>query len=203
MEWGPLMNCAIYARVSTTDQDCKVQLAELREYAKGRGWTVSQEHVYVDTGYSGGKASRPQLDKCRADALQRRFDTILVYRLDRWGRSVSQLSTDLLALDSAGIRFICPAQGIDTDQSNAMSRLLINVLSAFAQFERDIINERVVAGVRHAQKHGTKSGLPFGRPRAVFSRDKVKKLHAEGLSIRAIAAKTGISHASVQRALKT
>jgi DNA invertase Pin-like site-specific DNA recombinase len=193
-------NCAIYARVSTTDQDCKVQLAELREYAKGRGWAVVGE--YVDTGYSGGKASRPKLDKCRADALRRRFDTILVYRLDRWGRSVSQLSADLLALDSAGIRFICPAQGIDTDQSNAMSRLLINVLSAFAQFERDIINERVVAGVRHAQKHGTKSGLPFGRPRAIFDRGKVRELRSSGLGIRGIAAKLGISHGSVQRALE-
>src|SRR6185312_1270292 len=193
-------NCAIYARVSTTDQDCKVQLAELREYAKGRSWAVAAE--YVDTGYSGGKASRPQLDKCRADALRRRFDTILVYRLDRWGRSVSQLSADLLALDSAGVRFICPAQGIDTDQSNAMSRLLINVLSAFAQFERDIINERVVAGVRHAQKHGTKSGLPFGRPRAIFDRSKVQELRASGLGIRAIAEQLGVSHGSIQRCTK-
>lgn len=193
------MKVAIYARVSTSDQDCKVQLAELREYAAGRGWTIQKE--YIDTGYSGGKTSRPQLDKCRADAIARRLDTLLVYKLDRWGRSVNQLSNDLLALDSAGVRFICPSQGIDTDKNNAMSRLLITILSAFAQFERDVINERVLAGVRHAQKHGTKSGNAIGRPRVIFDRSKAREMANNGDSIRTIAAKLGVSHASIHRSL--
>lgn len=175
-----------------------MQLDDLRNYAAGRGWEVTQE--YVDQGVSGAKATRPALKQCLLDAGRRRFDVLLVWKLDRWGRTVAQLSTDILALDSAGVRFLCPNQGIDTDKSNSMSRLLINILSSFAQFERDVIHERVVAGVRHAQKHGTKSGVRFGRPTKIFNRQEVRDLRAEGKSWNEIVAVTGQSKTTVRRA---
>lgn len=193
------MRVAIYARVSTTDQNCAMQIKELREYCANRDWSIEQE--YIDEGWSGTKANRPALRRCMADAAKRKFDAVIVWKLDRWGRTVAQLSTDILSLDSAGIRFICPGQGIDTDKSNSMSRLLINILSSFAQFERDVIHERIIAGVKFAQKHGTKSGKPIGRPGKVFDKQAVKDLRLAGLSIRAISQQLDISHGSVQRSL--
>lgn len=205
------MTSAIYARVSTTDQDCEMQLSELRRYAAAQGFTIAEE--YIDTGFSGKSANRPALKRCMADAAKRRFDAVLVWKLDRWGRTVAQLSQDILTFDSAGIRFICPSQGIDTDQSNSMSRLLINILSAFAQFERDVINERVTAGVRQYQtdyaagkigktKH-SKSGkdLPMGRPGKIFNRGEVETLRAAGKSWNEIVAETGQSKTTIRRAL--
>lgn len=191
------MKVALYARVSTTDQDCAVQLAELRQYAAGRGWEVAAE--YVETG-SGGNANRPKLAECVRDAKKRKkFTAVLVYKLDRWGRSIGQLCADILALDSAGVRFICTTQGIDTDQSNSMSRLMLNILMAFAAFERDIINERVLAGVRRAQESGTKSGKAIGRPRKVFDRQQVWEAREAGSTFRQVAEAFGISIGGVQR----
>lgn len=192
------MKAAIYARVSTADQNCEMQLVELRRYAEQRGWTITKE--YVDQA-SGKNGNRPGLKRCMADAQKRVIDAVLVWKLDRWGRTVAQLATDILALDSAGVRFVCPNQGIDTDQANSMSRLVINILSAFAQFEREVILERVTAGIQHARKHGTKSGKDFGRPRKVFDRQRVKDLRAEGKSLRAIQSATGIPISSIRRVI--
>jgi DNA invertase Pin-like site-specific DNA recombinase len=134
------MNVAIYARVSTADQNCTMQLRELREYALRRGWTVSGE--YVDTGWSGAKASRPELDRLMRDAGQRAFDVVLVWKLDRFGRSVLHLNQQLTALTSYGIRFISTSQALDTDQSNPTSRLLLQILASVAEFEREMIRDR-------------------------------------------------------------
>jgi len=111
---------AIYARVSTLDQTCESQLRELRDYVARRGWTIIGE--YVDTGWSGAKASRPQLDKLMADASQRRFDCICVYKIDRFGRSVLHLNQQLATLTSYGVRFIAVSQGLDTDKASPTSR---------------------------------------------------------------------------------
>src|SRR5689334_19446762 len=127
------MNCAIYARVSTTDQNCEMQLRELREYAGRRGWTITEE--YVDSGWSGVKASRPALDKLMADASQHRFDVLLVWKLDRFGRSVLNLVEGLNKLASYGVRFIATSQAIDTDQANPTSKLILWILAAVAEFE--------------------------------------------------------------------
>ena len=110
------MRCALYARVSTTDQNCEMQLRELREYIARREWKIAGE--YVDTGFSGAKASRPALDRLMADAAERKFDCVVVWKLDRFGRSVLNLSQQIAALTSYGIRFIATTQGLDTDQSN-------------------------------------------------------------------------------------
>lgn len=181
------LKAAIYARVSTTDQNCEMQVAELKEYAARRGWIVSGE--YVDTGWSGAKASRPELDRLMRDARQRRFDCVMVWKLDRWGRSLVQSLQSVQELASIGIRFMAITQNIDTDQANPMSRFMLHIFSAFAEFEREIIRERTVAGVRRAKA----KGKVVGRPKRVFRRDEVVRLRdAEGLSWRAIAERLGV-----------
>src|SRR6202011_2857800 len=140
---------AIYARVSTNDQDCGMQLRELRDYCQRRGWAIAGE--YVDTGGRGAQASRPQLDGLMKDARQRRFDAVLVWKLDRWGRSLIQSLQSVQELASMGVRFIAITQNIDTDESNPMSRFMLHIFGAFAEFEREMIRERTLTGVRAAR----------------------------------------------------
>jgi putative DNA-invertase from lambdoid prophage Rac len=185
---------AIYARVSTSDQTCESQLRELREYVARRGWTITGE--YVDTGWSGSKASRPQLDKLMADASQHQFDCICVYKIDRFGRSVLHLNQQLATLTSYGVRFIAVSQGLDTDQASPTSRLLLHILASVAEFERELIRERVRAGVRNA-KH---RGVQLGRKRVVFDRGKAIEMHLAGMSIREIAAMLGVGAGTIHRA---
>jgi putative DNA-invertase from lambdoid prophage Rac len=184
---------AIYARVSTSDQTCESQLRELRDYVARRGWTITGE--YVDTGWSGSKASRPQLDKLMADASQRRFDCICVYKIDRFGRSVLHLNEQLATLTSYGVRFIAVSQGLDTDQASPTSRLLLHILASVAEFERELIRERVRAGVRSA-KH---RGVQLGRKRVVFDRSKAIEMHLAGTSMRDIAATLGVGVGTIHR----
>src|SRR6202162_1558704 len=108
------VRCVLYARVSTTDQNCEMQVRELREYAVRRGWMISAE--YIDTGFSGAKSSRPALDRMMHDAAQHRFDCIVVYKIDRFGRSVLHLNQQLATLTSYGVRFIATSQSLDTDE---------------------------------------------------------------------------------------
>jgi DNA invertase Pin-like site-specific DNA recombinase len=183
------MRCAIYARVSTTDQNCEMQLRELREWVSRRGadWKVTKE--YVDSGFSGTKSSRPALDALMADAAKRRFDCVCVYKLDRFGRSVLNLSQQLAALTSYGVRFIAVTQGLDTDQSNPTATLLLHILSAVAEFERQIIKERTLCGIQAARA----AGKIIGRPKRIFRRGEVVRLRdEEGLSWRAIGKQLGI-----------
>ena len=181
------MNCALYARVSTTDQSCEMQLRELREFIFRRGWQSAGE--YIDTGFSGAKASRPALDRLMADAAQRKFDCIVVYKIDRFGRSVLHLNQQLAALTSYGVRFIATSQSLDTDEKNPTSRLLLQILASVAEFEREMIRERTLSGIKAAQA----AGKIVGRPKRVFRRDEVVRLRDEdGLSWRAIGTKLGI-----------
>src|SRR5688572_860146 len=113
------MRIAIYARVSTTDQDCAQQLRELREHAAARGWTIEGE--YVDNGHSGAKDSRPAMNRLMAAARARRIDGILVWKIDRWGRSMPHFVASLQELQGLGVRFIAITQGIDTDESKPAS----------------------------------------------------------------------------------
>jgi putative DNA-invertase from lambdoid prophage Rac len=181
------MLCALYARVSTTDQNCEMQLRELREYISRRDWKNGGE--YVDTGFSGSKASRPALDRLMADAAQHKFSCICVYKIDRYGRSVLHLNQQLAALTSHGVRFIATSQSLDTDEKNPTSRLLLQILASVAEFEREMIRERTLSGIRAAQA----AGKVVGRPKRVFRRDEVVRLRdQEGLSWRAIGKKLGI-----------
>jgi DNA invertase Pin-like site-specific DNA recombinase len=164
-----------------------MQLRELREYISRRDWKGGGE--YVDTGFSGAKTSRPALDRLMADAAKRKFDCVVVWKLDRFGRSVLNLSQQLAALTSFGVRFVATTQGLDTDQSNPTAALLLHILSAVAEFERSMIRERTLSGIHAAQS----AGKHVGRPKRVFRRDEVVRLRdVENLSWRAIGKKLGI-----------
>lgn len=189
------MTCALYARVSTTDQHCEMQLAELRRYTQARGWTAFAE--YTDQA-SGSKQDRPELNRLLNDARARRFDTVLVWKLDRWGRSIQHSLTTIQELTELGIRFIAVTQAIDTDQSNPGARFLMHILTAVTEFERELNHERVAAGIKHAKENGVR----FGRPKLVFDRDKIRQMHERGLSIRDICEKTGLKRATVGRVCK-
>jgi len=183
----------IYCRVSTQDQTTDSQLLDLRRYAADRGWAIYQE--YTDNGISGSVDKRPALDSLMADASKRRFDSVLVWRFDRFARSTTHL---LLALDqfrNLGIDFVSFQENIDT--SSALGSAIFTIISAVAQLERDIIAERVKMGLRRAKARGKK----LGRPRVSIDLDKLRELHGKGLSHRKIAAVMDISQATIGRAL--
>jgi putative DNA-invertase from lambdoid prophage Rac len=186
------VKCGLYARVSTSDQTCESQLRELRSYVEHRRWEIVD--TYVDNGWSGAKASRPELNRLMQDARKRRFDAVLVWKLDRWGRSVADSIRSIQELASLGVRFIAITQSIDTDESNPMSRFLLHVMAAFAELERELIRERTVAGVRAAKARGKR----LGRPQRVFRRDEVVRLRdEERLSWREIAKQLSVPVSTV------
>lgn len=172
-----------------------MQLKELREYAYRRDWQIVTE--YVDTGWSGAKASRPQLNRLKQDARERRFEIVMVWKLDRWGRSLSDLIAGIQELVALGVRWIAVTQNLDTDESNPMSRLLLHLMAAFAEFEREMIRERVKAGLKNAIAKGTHCG----RPAKMFDRKKAAELRKAGVSVRKMAKKLGITKGTVQRFL--
>ncbi len=206
------MKAVIYARVSTTDQNCELQMAELREYLSRHGWENAGE--YVDTGWSGAKASRPEFDRLVHDASRRQFDVVLCWKLDRFGRSLFNCKSALQDLQRHGVRFIAASQNIDTDESNPTSRYLPHMLMAGAEFERELIRERAMAGLHRyrqdyrAGKVGkavySRSGknLPPHRPRRIFDRDQVVELRRRGLSMRQIAKCLGLGLGTVTRTLQ-
>src|ERR1700757_2376203 len=151
------MRTAIYARVSTKDQSCDLQLRDLRAYCAARGFSVQRE--YVDIGESGAKDSRPQLNELMAAARKRHFDAIIVWRFDRFARSTKHLLLALEEFRSLGIQFISYQENIDT--SSPLGQALFTIVSAVAQLERDLIRERVSAGIRNARAKGMKFGRPM------------------------------------------
>jgi len=185
---------ALYARVSTTDQSTESQLLDLRRYVSERGWNSFRE--YVDEGISGTKDSRPALNQLMNDAKKRRFDVVLVWRFDRFARSTKHLILALEEFKNLGVDFISYQENIDT--SSPLGSAIFTIISAVAQLERDIIAERVKAGLRRARENGKK----LGRPRASVDTAKIHWLRSKGLSLRAIAQHTGISHTKVAKFLK-
>jgi DNA invertase Pin-like site-specific DNA recombinase len=157
----------IYARVSTLDQNCDMQLADLRRYA-GQRFGFCRE--FVDEGVSGTQRRRPQLDALMAEARRRRFDTILVWKFDRFARSLKHLIDSLEEFRALGVNFVSFTEGVDT--TTPSGQLLFHIVGAVAQFERDLIAERVRAGMAHAKAMGKR----IGRPRAVVDRIKVAQL---------------------------
>src|SRR5215472_16658334 len=161
------MRVALYARVSTMDQHCEQQLHELRDYVKARGWKLEGE--YIDHGVSGKKDSRPAMNRLMKEARQRTIDAVVCWKLDRWGRSMPHLVQSVQELKALGVRFVALSQGIDTDATNPMAKLLLHLLSAFAEFEHDLIVERTKAGLLRARREGRIGG----RPRAVVNRLRI------------------------------
>jgi DNA invertase Pin-like site-specific DNA recombinase len=183
------MKSAIYARVSSLDQEPENQLQELRRYAEARGWTSAE---YVDRGVSGAKDRRPALDQLITDARRRRFGVVMCWRLDRLGRNLKHLITLLEELQALGVAFVSLAEGIDA--TTPAGKLQMHILGAIAEFERARIVERVRAGLarRAAQ------GKPLGRPRQTINPDALAR--TASLSTRQAAALLGVSHAAVHRA---
>jgi len=188
------MTAAVYARVSTTDQHNEIQVNELTEYIERRGWTLGG--VYQDQ-MSGAKGKRPGVDALMADARLHKFDVVVVWKLDRFGRSVIDLVGKLRELESYGVRFIAASQGIDTDAANPTARLLTHILAAVAEFERSLIVERVSAGLKHAKANGQ----AIGRPRRVFDRQKALDMREQGMSYPAIARALGVGYGTVVRGM--
>src|SRR5271168_5634980 len=185
---------ALYARVSTLNgQDPEMQLSELREYAARRGWTISGE--YVDTGVSGSKESRPELNRLTADAHRRAFDAVLVWKIDRYGRSLKHLVNALADLCAYNVAFISFRDNLDL--STPSGRLMFQIIGAMAEFERSLIQERVKAGLRNARAEGKK----FGRPRAQVDADRVASLRRDGLSWSQVCRNLNVSKGSAQRSV--
>ena len=186
---------AIYARVSTDRQSTESQLNALREYAGKRAWAISKE--YIDEGYTGSNTKRPAFTAMMADAKKRKFDVLLVYKLDRLSRSLKDLITTLDDLKSIGIDFISYDNGLDT--TTPTGRLIFNVVGAVAEFEKDIIRERVRAGLENAKRKGKRLGRPPVSSRLV---DEAKKLRSEGMSFRQIGKRLGIPESTVRANIK-
>src|SRR3984957_3835107 len=178
------MKIGIYARVSTKDQSCELQVRDLRAYCAARGFATV--HEYVDVGQSGAKDSRPELDKLMNDARKRQFDGILVWRFDRYARSTKHLLSSLDEFRSLGITFLSFQENIDTN--SPLGQALFTIVSAVAQLERDLIRERVTAGIPNARANGKK----LGRPKSSVDQQEILKLKAQGLSLRQVAAKLGV-----------
>lgn len=184
------MRIGIYARVSTKDQSCELQLRDLRTYCAARAFETVGE--YIDAGQSGAKESRPELNKLMDDARKRKFDAVIVWRFDRFARSTKHLLLALEEFRSLGIQFISYQENIDT--SSPLGQALFTIVSAVAQLERDLIRERVSAGIRNAQA----SGKQLGRPRRVVNFDDLRRLRSEGASLRQIAEKLGVGYGTVR-----
>ena len=184
---------AIYCRVSTQDQNTDMQTNDLRKYALDRGFNIVDE--FVDNGISGSIKKRPALDKLMEDAKKKKFDIVLVWRFDRFARSSRHLVEALHTFKHLGIDFISYNENIDT--SSPLGEAIFTIISAMSQLERDIIRERVKAGLKNAKNIGTK----LGRPKVKVSASKAKEMQNNGLSVRSIAKELNTSPATISRIL--
>ena len=174
-------------------QHPEMQLAELREHASRRGWEIAGE--YVDEGVSGSKESRPELNRLMADARRRQFDVVLVWKIDRFGRSLRHLVNALADLDAYGVAFASLKDSLDL--STPSGRLMFQIIGAMAEFERALIQERVRAGLQNARR----SGKTLGRPRRIVDIGRISRMKAEGQSLRSIASKLDISYGTTRKLL--
>jgi DNA invertase Pin-like site-specific DNA recombinase len=180
------LRVAIYARVSAINgQDPEMQLRELREYCERKKWKRFKE--YVDIGISGTKEKRPELDKLLADAHRRKFDAVIVWKFDRFARSVSHLLRALETFRAQGIEFVSLSEQVDT--STPTGKMVFTVLGAVAELERSLIVERVRAGIKNARAKGKR----LGRPRKIPNTDQINQLRANGASWRGVGIALGVS----------
>lgn len=187
---------AIYARVSTQNgQDPMLQIRELREYCERRGWQIAGE--YVDAGVSGAKDSRPELNRLLANARRRGFDVLTVYRYDRFARSLRQLVNALEEFRSLGIEFVSLHEGVDTSTPNG--RLVFGIFASIAEFERELIRDRVRSGLRNARAKGKQ----LGRPKITLDSRRIAALRDSGASWPSIAAELGVGVGTAYRAYQT
>jgi DNA invertase Pin-like site-specific DNA recombinase len=166
------MKAAIYGRVSTTAQDTNLQMREVRQFVQRRGWQIAEE--YIDKGISGNKEKRPALDKLMSDAKRRRFDAVVVYRYDRFARSLRHLVNALEEFRALGIEFVSIHEGVDTSTPNG--RLVFGIFASIAEFERELIRARVRSGLAAARARGIQLGRPALRK---FTAKEIKQLRRD------------------------
>lgn len=189
-----MKRAAIYARVSSNNgQNPEMQLEEVRRYCGRRELTIVRE--YVDKGISGAKEHRPALDQLIADCRRRTVDCVVVYRYDRFARSLRQLVNALEEFRALGIDFVSLHEGVDTSTPNG--RLVFGIFASIAEFERELIRDRVRSGIALAKSHGKR----LGRPRVVVDRSRVATLRKEGRSWAEICDALDISKGTAQRAV--
>lgn len=191
------MKVGIYVRVSTADrgQDPELQLGPLREHARARGWETAE---YVDLGESGARDRRPALDRLMEDARKRRIDGVLVWKLDRLGRSLNHLLALFEEFRALGVQFVSYTENLDF--ATPAGRAMASLIGVFAEFERDLIRERVRAGMANARRKGKRPG-----PRSKFAPEDlwtVGKARDRGMSIRSIAREMKVSPSLVHKSLK-
>jgi DNA invertase Pin-like site-specific DNA recombinase len=182
---------ALYARVSTTDQHPEIQMHALRAYAEARGLEVAGE--YADRGVSGAKDRRPALDRLLADGRRRRFDILACSKLDRLARSVHHLTGLARELEALGVDLVVLDQAIDT--STPAGKLLFHVLGSIAEFERDLIRERTVAGMRAAKRRGAR----IGRPQVAVDHVALGQGIRSGLSVSEVARSLSVSWGTARK----
>jgi DNA invertase Pin-like site-specific DNA recombinase len=182
---------AIYARVSTQrGQNPDMQIAELKEYCRNRKWKIAGE--YVDNGVSGASDSRPELNRLMADANRRRFDVVVVWKFDRFARSVSHLLRALETFRALGIEFVSLSENIDT--STPTGKMVFTVLASVSELERSLIGERVRAGLRNAKARGTRLGRPSLKVLSVAETQRLQRERRRSrISFKELAEKYGVS----------
>jgi DNA invertase Pin-like site-specific DNA recombinase len=166
-----------------------MQLREMREYTQRREWVIASE--YIDAGVSGAKDSRPELNRLMTDAKRRHFDAVLVWKLDRFGRSLKHLVNALAEFEALGIAFVSLKDNLDL--STPSGRLMFQIIGAMAEFERSLIQERVRSGLKNARAKGKR----LGRPTVQIDSAEIAHLRNEGLSMAAIAQQLGVSVGTV------
>lgn len=189
-----MTRAALYARVSTGEQDPENQLRELRAFAERQGWEAVE---FTDHGVSGAKASRPALDALMADARARRFDVVAVWAIDRMGRNLRHLLAVVDELEGRGVRFVSLTQPIDT--KGPAGKLVLQILAAAAEFERAMIRERVKAGQRKAKA----GGKHIGRKPAVVDIEQAERLLKQaGSTLAGVAKALGVGRSTLARELR-
>lgn len=188
-----MKRAAIYARVSTHNgQNPEMQLEEVRDFCRRRHWEVIAE--YVDAGISGSKEHRPALDRLQGDCRKRLVDAVVVYRYDRFARSLRQLVNALEEFRALGIDFVSLHEGVDTSTPNG--RLVFGIFASIAEFERELIRDRVRSGLAAAKARGKR----LGRPAAVLDRPRIALLREQGRSWREISKELGVGLGTLHRA---
>jgi DNA invertase Pin-like site-specific DNA recombinase len=189
------MRVGLYVRVSTRDQNCEMQLRDLRAYCTARQLNVVRE--YVDAGQSGTKDSRPELNELMFAARKRKLDAVIVWRFDRFARSTRHLLAALEEFRALGVGFISYQENIDT--GTALGQALFTIIAAVAELERNLIVERVCAGIRNAKSNGKR----LGRPIRHVDIDRIVEMQASGMSLRQIAATLRIGYGTVRERLQS
>jgi putative DNA-invertase from lambdoid prophage Rac len=188
-----MFRAGLYARVSTNDQQTlAMQSRAMREYATRRGWTIAAQVREVGSG----AAKREAREKLLAAARRREIDVVLVWRLDRWGRSVTDLLATLQELEHLGVGFVSLTEALDL--TTPAGRAMAGLLAIFAEFEREILRERTRAGLAHARENGKRLGRPAT---AAVHAAEIRKLHRAGVSKSEIARRVQIGRTSVRRIL--